>query len=246
MDFQQAVEKELRHGRSKATWWAFAVLFIGAVFLEAIGVPSGLALALCGILAVIIFFVLLQGSFKLENVERDAGALPPVIVTTVSGVFPTSTAEKELAEELAKVSVEIGRSEAERIIREYGAVLANAKGVIYPVSLLPYAKERIRDAIRVSILYLIEDGAFGITSAVKLETAYVLLADFVSEEEFEEFKRDEIPNEIPRTRPELLEHGETAQIILRAAIDEGTRLYCEINQFESWLFRSLYVHRRAG
>lgn len=73
MDVQSSVEKELRRGRTKAAWCAFAVWLIGASLCALAGVSPGIATVAFGIVAAIVFFALLHGSFNVENVVHEVG-----------------------------------------------------------------------------------------------------------------------------------------------------------------------------
>jgi hypothetical protein len=184
MDFRQSVEKELRRGRSKATWWAFAVLVIGAIVFEASGVPSILAIILSGILAVIIFFVLLQGSFKVENLERDAGTgdSPPVIPAT-SRIVATGAAKGDVAQELAGAAVstfsaaKFGRVFAGRAFDE-GWPLEKAMNTWYAMAHVALAQS-------VSALYSGGQDASGVLAACE---RYMRDGWGMSENEYAEFR----------------------------------------------------------
>lgn len=72
--------------------------------------------------------------------------------------------------------------DAEKIINEYGSVLANNPGVVHPLSILPYSKEKIKEAIK---SYYIGCTILGILDSDfknHLEVGYVSLATFIEDE----------------------------------------------------------------
>ncbi len=128
---------------------------------------------------------------------------------------------------------------AERVVREYGAVLASASGSMQPASVLPYPKEEIQNAIKLTISSLCESGDFTEKMKNALEIGYVSLAEFLPQDQFDEFKLGDISSLSERIHDSqalanaVLVHGERTSQIMSLVTAESARLLEEIRKFEA-------------
>jgi len=72
--------------------------------------------------------------------------------------------------------------DAEKVINDYGDILANSVGTVYPISNLPFSKEKIKEAIKSYYAGCSVIGIIDRNTEAQLKTGYIYLAAFINDE----------------------------------------------------------------